>query len=744
MKFECFLLYTDNSRNILPRGAEPIFLRPSAFSKRLSYQEHFESFLNSRHFFEVKMIRHSFSSFQKLTVFLLSFAMFSPVLAVGPDPVSNAKPLTEDQKILHVLNRLGFGARPGDVEKVKAMGLQKYIDQQLNPSSINDSVAESKVKNLEIFNMSTAQLFEKYPNPGALLRQLEGGKKAQAAKAQAAENQMPMNGDKPADANAPQAKNPADLTPDEQKARREKLQALYLEYGLKPAGQLVPQIVANRILRDVYSERQLQEVMVDFWANHFNVFAGKNAVKWYIPSYERDVIRPNALGNFKDLLIGTAEHPAMLFYLDNFQSVSPNAQTQQRPQGNGQLRERLMRNGGVLPPEMRERIKMRQGITDAELDRRLEQFRKNPQPQQKKAANRGINENYARELMELHTLGVNGGYTQKDVVEVAKCFTGWTIADPTGYRRAAANMIKGTEDRKLERLQRQAGVPDDIDSGQFYFNPRWHEQGAKYVLGQKIDEGGIKDGLKVLDMLVNSPATAKFIARKLAVKFVSDNPSDALVGRVADAFHKSSGDIKTTLHALFTDPEFFAPENYRAKIKTPFELVVSSIRTLGADTNASPALVAMLNKLGEVPYGYQAPTGYPDKAEDWVNTGALLERLNFAIAIASNRIPGTKVDLAPLAGKNKADVLDKAIAEILSGEVSSGTRTTLLRQIEQPLPEVKPAEPAAEMEVVDMPGGKGQGQRGLGRQARLLQPSGNPDVFKAVSLVLGTPEFQRQ
>jgi hypothetical protein len=196
------------------------------------------------------------------------------------------------------------------------------------------------------------------------------------------------------------------------------------------------------------------------------------------------------------------------------------------------------------------------------------------------------------------------------------------------------------------------------------------------------------------------------------------------------------------LRALFTDKEFFAPENYRAKIKTPFELVVSSIRTLGADTNASPALVAMLNKLGEVPYGHQAPTGYPDKAEDWVNTGALLERLNFAVAIASNRIPGTKVNLNSFAGKSKTDILDKALAEILEGEVSTGTRATLLKQIEQPLPEVKPAEQPAETEEMTMPGGKGQ--RGLARQARLLEPSGNPDVFKAVSLVLGTPEFQRQ
>jgi hypothetical protein len=284
------------------------------------------------------------------------------------------------------------------------------------------------------------------------------------------------------------------------------------------------------------------------------------------------------------------------------------------------------------------------------------------------------------------------------------------------------------------------GVPDDAESGEFYFNSRWHEGGAKSVLGQKIDEGGIKDGLKVIDILVSHPSTAKFIAKKLAVKFVSDTPSDALVGRVAEAFTKSKGDIKTTLKALFSDKEFFAAENYRTKIKSPFELAVSSIRALGADTNASPAMVAMLNKLGEVPYAYQAPTGYPDTAEDWVNTGALLERLNFAVAIASNRIPGTRVDLKQFDSKDKTQILERSIAALLYGEISSGTRSTLLKQIEQPLPEVKSGNALddAEMDVPNMR----DGQRN--RQARLLNPSGDPEVFKVVSLVLGTPEFQRQ
>jgi uncharacterized protein (DUF1800 family) len=667
----------------------------------------------------------------KLAAIVVVFSMLAPAFAAV---TSAGKHLTEEQKILHVLNRLGFGARPGDVEKVKAIGLQKYIEQQLDPSAIDDPVAENKVKGLDIFNMSTAELFAKYPNPGALLRQLEGpDKQNQAANKDQNKAATPANGG-PQDPNA--------MTQAEQRERREKIRELYDKYDLKPAGQIIPQVAANRILRAVYSERQLQEVMVDFWQNHFNVYAGKAAVRWYIPSYERDVLRKNALGNFKDLLVGTAMHPAMLFFLDNFESVSPNAQMP----GNGQHAQRMqqiVRNGGQITPEMRERIHQRTGATDAQIDQRIRQMSRNPQPAQQRQK-RGINENYARELMELHTLGVDGGYTQKDIIEVAKCFTGWTIADPRGYRRSAAAMIKGTEDKQMERLQRMQGVPDDVESGEFYFNPRWHEGGAKTVLGQNIDEGGVKDGLKVLDILVNSPATAKFIARKLAVKFVSDTPDEGLISRVADAFHSSKGDIKTTLRTLFNDKEFFAPENYRAKIKSPFELAVSSIRALGADTNASPAMVAMLNKLGEVPYGYQAPTGYPDTAEDWVNTGALLERLNFAVAIASNRIPGTQVDLKPYESKDKAEVLDKAVSRLLDGELSPKTRSILLKQIEQPLPEVKAGSEVGDRGL-EVPNMRGAGQQGgFNRQARLLNPSGDPEVFKIVSLVLGTPEFQRQ
>lgn len=669
-------------------------------------------------------MKQGFSLVTRLTAASIIWLLTAPVFA-AVDPIRDTKKaLSEDQRILHVLNRLGFGARPGDVEKVKAIGLQKYIDQQLYPSAINDTVAEAKVKNLEVFNLSTAEVFAKYPNPGALLRQLEGGRRAQAnaQDRNASNSAMP-----PAD--------PEQTTANERRERQRKIQELYRKYNLRPANQMLPQIVTNRVLRAVYSERQLQEVMVDFWQNHFNVFSGKAAVRWYIPSYERDVLRKNALGNFRDLVVGTAQHPAMLFYLDNFESVSPNAQ---QPGGNGRLAQAI--RSGNIPPRLREQIKRNQNLTDAELDQRIERLK-----QQQNRPRRGLNENYARELMELHTLGVDGGYTQKDIVEVARAFTGWTIADPRGYRRAAAAMIQGEEDRRLARLERQAGVPDGTDSGTFYFNDRWHDKEPKTVLGQKIDAGGVNDGLKVIDVLVKHPSTAKFLAKKLATKFVNDNPSEALVGRVADAFTKSNGDIKTTLRALFLDKEFFAPENYRAKIKTPFELAVSSIRAVGGDTNGGPQMLAMLNKLGEVPYGYQAPTGYPDTAEDWVNTGALLERLNWAVAVASNRIPGTRVNLSQFVAPTRNAILDKAIAEIVDGDISEATKASLKKQLDQPLPEVKAAnEVEDDMPPMMPPMRPGQQRQRQGRQARLLEPSGNPDVFKAVSLVLGTPEFQRQ
>lgn len=708
------------------------------------------------------------SLWRKAITFSMLLALTMPFLTVGANAQemmqkTKAKSLTEDQKILHVLNRLGFGARPGDVEKVRAVGINKYIEQQLNPSTINDSATEARLTDLDVLKMSNDEIFAKYPSPQAVLQAVARenglgkkdlkGLKAKDNNKNAAMPNEAMSADKTAGkdetANAakPAQGSPiANLSNEDRQKYQQQVAELYQQYNLGRPQQISQQLNASRIIRAAYSERQLQEVMVDFWTNHFNVYANKAATRWFLPEYDRDVIRPNALGNFKDLLLATAKSPAMLFYLDNYQSISPNAPTgNARNAQNRQRLQKMIENGNV-PPQARERLKKRFGVDDAQLDQRLREMRTNPQlAKPKKQQQRGINENYAREVMELHTLGVTGGYTQKDIGEVARAFTGWTIVDPRGYRRSFAR-LNGIDSaaRPGNNLMRQMGLPEDTPSGTFFFNERWHDEGEKTILGQKVNEGGMKDGLKVIDILVNSPATAKFIARKLAVKFVSDNPSDALVQRVADAFHNSKGDIKTTLRALFTDREFYAPENYRAKIKTPFEVVISAIRTLDADTNGKQ-IQGMLAKMGEPLYGYQAPTGYPDTAEDWVNTGALLERLNFAVALASNRIPGTRVDLKKFAAGSKSDILDRVAATVLDGEISPNTKSSLLKQLEQPLPEVKIApisENTDDSESMLM-NAKAGGRRGA-QQARLLPPSGNSEVFKVVGLTLGTPEFQRQ
>jgi uncharacterized protein (DUF1800 family) len=467
--------------------------------------------------------------------------------------------------------------------------------------------------------------------------------------------------------------------------------------GNRPGQQSIValgEMTNSKLLRACESRRQLQEVLVDFWSNHFNVYAKKNVLQWYLPSYDREVIRPHALGKFRELLLATAESPAMLYYLDNFQSVSPNANLAQMLPGR--------RNGNL-----------------------------------KKNLPDGINENYARELMELHTLGVDGGYTQQDIKEVARAFTGWTIADARGMGKARQMGGRGGA-----RLRARAGVPENVQAGEFYFNPVLHDAGAKTVLGHRIDGGGVRDGLAVIDLLANHPSTAKFIARKLCEKFASDDPDPALVARVAAAFTRSDGDIRATLSALFRDPAFFTARNYRAKVKTPFELVASSLRALDAQTDGR-AVQLLLADMGEPLYGWQAPTGYSELAADWVNSGALLKRMNFAVALASNRIPGTHVDLAALGGKpgDPRAQLDAALQALLGGQVTAATRKELVARLGQPLPEAQLDAPGDEQM-----GGADYGGDGKGRapRLRLLAASGDPQRVQVAALVLGSPEFQRQ
>src|SRR2546421_980492 len=556
---------------------------------------------------------------------------------------TKAGKLSEDQRILHVLNRLGFGARPGDVERVKAMGLDKYIEQQLSPEKIDDSATEARLQNLETLRMTTAELYGKYPEPGQLLRQLQQRGALPADLAAARDNRVKGGANAVPNPNQPKtaetsgqmqgpdaakgiqvAKNPAanDANPMNNAEYRKAVMGYFKENNLRPPQFLTGELQMSRILRAVYSERQLQEVMVDFWTNHFNVFAGKGADRWLLTSFDRDTIRPHTMGKFYDLLKATAESPAMLFYLDNFQSVSPNAQPpQQRPL------QRLVRDPTLM--------------SNNPADQR-------PQQQQQR---RGINENYARELMELHTLGVDGGYTPKDVQEVGRLFTGLTIRKPN-------------------------------EDGLFFFNPAAHDNGEKIVLGQKIPAGGgILDAERVLDILARHPSTAHFIATKLARRFISDNPPAEVINRAAEVFLKTDGSIKETLRAIITSPEFFSRSAYRAKTRSPFEYAVAALRALNAETDGDRPLLDWIARMGQPLYGRVTPDGYADRADQWLSTGALLERFNFANALATNKIKSTRLDTTRLlAGVdlNNTSAVGARLSQIaLGGDIARQTREAL-------------------------------------------------------------------
>jgi uncharacterized protein (DUF1800 family) len=692
---------------------------------------------------------------------LLSLLPFAAAQTRQP---AKSQRLTEEQRAAHVLNRLGFGARPGDVERVRRVGVEKYVEQQLHPELIDDSAAEARLTNLEVLKLSNGELLARYPQPNFLLKRMQREGKLPADLAElrdnrktpdaAANNTAAKQADATTGATAnsqpnampnaqPDANPPAiDLNRAEY---RQAVAEFYRENGLQLPQRVVAELQASRILRAVYSERQLQESLVDFWTNHFNVYAPKGADRWLLVSYDRDVIRPHTLGKFKDLLVATAQSPAMLFYLDNFQSVAPNAQQ-------GGVRRGLVR-------QQRPLFGAGSGARRDQMPQRRQQAQTLPQrapaPPATARPRRGINENYARELMELHTLGVDGGYTQRDVQEVARCFTGWTILDPRGYGGIS-------------------GLMKTENSGTFYFNPRQHDDGEKNVLGHKIPAGGgMSDGLAVLDILSKHPSTAKFIATKLARKFVADEPTPELVNRVAAAFTKSDGDIRETLRAVFSSPEFNAPANYRAKIKTPFELAVSAVRALGGDTTGAPAIHQWIARMGEPLYQYQAPTGYPDTAEHWVNTGALLERINFALALVSNRIPGTRVDLSRFASTaltsapDKSRAVDAFASVILQGDISPATKASLLKQLEAVALNPAPASPAATVnappptanaggalmtanasadampDVMNAPGG-GAGRRAGRREQVAANNAPASEAARIAALILGSPEFQRQ
>lgn len=707
-------------------------------------------------------------------------------IAVAQNGVSKDAQLTNDKRLLHVLNRVTFGARPGDLERVRAVGVERFIEAQLNPDKIDDTDLQARLERFPTLQMTNTELLARYRNPGQVLREMQrtGDVPPELAALVAGRpnnnkrnDSMPQTGlmnNEKSNAQAMSATPENQMTPPpDRRDYRQTMAAYYRENNLDFPQRITQELQSARILRAAYSNRQLQEVMVDFWTNHFNVFANKGADKWYLTQFDRDAIRPNALSNFRGLLEATAKSPAMLFYLDNFQSVSPDAGNR-RPRGirnNNRLgnnnRRRAARGGRMRDENMmspRQDLMRAGSAPDARDVKQANQPQANqPQATQPPRAKRGINENYARELLELHTLGVEGGYTQQDIVEVARAFTGWTIYAP-----------RGRENGQSKRLARFADR--DLKAGEFYFNPRTHDTNEKTVLGVKISaNGGIEDGQKVLDILANHPSTAKFIAAKLARKFISDTPQPETIKVIADAFTNSKGDIKQTLRAVFSSREFNSESNFRAKIKTPFELAISSIRALGVETDARPQLHNQIARMGEALYGYQAPTGYPDTAEHWVNTGALLERLNFAVALSNNSIQGTRYDAAKLvgstslrldSGKRKALTLE-LMNKLLGGFVTEETTRRLMKQVDAPLDESKSrthesadkakidnvlmtSENAARENSNDaLQPDERNARRNVGRnrQALLAMNNFSPEereVRRIISLVIGLPEFQRQ
>jgi uncharacterized protein (DUF1800 family) len=663
----------------------------------------------------------------------------APKLAPGiPDPKSDAL-------ILHMLNRFTFGPTPDDIAQVRALGprgLDEWLDQQLHPDRIpassGDQILNAHLEELPALELPVDQLLERFPS-GAMIRESANGKlpmpddpylfaiyhrhiqiyEDKQAKKEEAQNKPDSSKPPTTQQSTPAVpKEPTDTArpayadllvmsvlalPPSKRVHRilfmelaeyqqfqsnlKGPQKAQLIQGLNPEERelltdfdnpsrtVVEELQAQRLLRDIYSSHQLQEVMTTFWLNHFNVYLHKNEeTPYYLVSYERDVIRPRALGNFEDLLVATAESPAMLIYLDNSSSTGPDSLTAEKQ------KERAAAGKAT------------------------------------KATPPGLNENYARELMELHTLGVNGGYTQQDVTEVAKVFTGWTIDRP------------------------QLG-------GGFKFDETRHEPGKKLVMGHKIKENGQKEGLELLHLLANSPATAHFISQELAVAFVSDNPPPALVNRMAQTFLSTHGDIASILRTMLHSSEFWAPQAMQAKVKTPLEYVVSAARASGAEiTNAQP-LVNALNQMGMPLYGCVPPTGYSDKADTWVSTGELVTRMNFALSLATNHFGGIKSQWAtpsqPTATPAEAE--QTLEARLIPLGVSEKTRAAVLDQA-QPKSQAQTVAQISSQPVSNPPPNPAANPAAKPNQQAITAQNTaqeNQDA-QIAGLLLGSPEFQRR
>ena len=622
-------------------------------------------------------------------------------------PQTEPREQTADQQVQQVLNRLAFGARPGDVARVRAMGVDQWIALQLASDRIDDGAADRIVASYETLGKPTTELVAMYDRGQLAIRQQQ---KAQA-----------QSGD---------TSSKRDLRADLLKGDPQ------LREQLRQNQRILGDVQSAKLARAVVSDRQLDEVMADFWENHFNIFAGKGLDRIFLPAFDREVIRPNALGKFRDLLGAVAKSPAMLFYLDQWQSAADSAHPTLAAARGARGGARRAPAGGLTMEEL-DRLAPNAQITPAQR-KRLEAMTPEQRMQvvQQRAqagakAKRGLNENYARELMELHTLGVDGGYTQQDIIEVARALTGWTM-NPRG-------------------------------TAEFMFRPEMHDAAQKVVLGHVIPAaGGLQDGEAVLDIVARHPSTAKFIARKLAVRFVSDAPPEALVDRAAQTFMNTDGDIREVVRTIVTSPEFFSRAAYRSKVKSPFELVASALRAVGAQPDTTMRSAQMVGFLGAPIFGHQAPNGWPETGESWMNSGAILNRINFGVTVAAGRLPGAALsqwnETEQLRSATRDQQVDAVILAFFGGQASPDTRQILLSG-ENPLATKLAASAPADSMSTDMssmtmgadapmrgrvapPAKNGAPRQAVARG--MGQPVQLNGLAQVVGLAIGAPEFQRR
>jgi len=595
--------------------------------------------------------------------------------------------LTERQAAEYLLSRFTYGATPGQIDAVQKMGLENWFATQLEATLPEDSL-DARLTTYKDINLSNTEVCHIYP-PGFVIRTL-------AIKDSAI------------------SKDSVDKAKDK-KAFNAQIQAYMDRKGFKSDQDLYKQFIDQHIVRAVYAQNQLREVLTDFWFNHFNVSFFKGECAQFIPAYERDVIRPNALGKFDQLLLASAKSPAMLYYLDNFTSVGPTPPPAPKVAAQPKTDDaNMLMTGGNKPQS---------ATKNNATDMSMMMTNAAPNPAAKPVVTitpknlNGLNENYAREVMELHTLGVDGGYTQSDVTQAARVLTGWTVYPISDNAYGAA--MKGLVEKIGPNNLAAKGY---VREGDFLFTPNRHDAGEKVVLGHvfpatKDPAAQYQEGMTLLEMLAHHPSTAKFIARKLAVRFVSDTPPQSLVDKMAKSFTEHDGDIKQVLITMVTAKEFWDKKNWEVKVKSPFELVVSSVRALNGDVKDPYPLFNWMTKMGQKVYYYQAPTGFPDRAAYWVNTGALLDRMDFGLALAGNQIAGTTIKLgnfSKAAANDPSTAIKDYSAVLLPAHDPNQTLTTLTPVLNDPVmqaklagapvPAQRPAPAGSEKPTVGAPG----------------------------------------